>query len=168
METIDAHAPLLQCFKDVQIVTWYQHWFKTCVGLPTATSLTLTDARALPSVSPVCDPDVGTLELWVATWKMRKSMQSTPSKKYTSNKRPTNKKTPQQTKSICFAFTLVFFLIPLVDLGNRKETISLQQLLLDQSFICCWLVMWSIMINHMQDYLKIIPVYKWQHPTEAV
>lgn len=61
-----------------------------------------------------------------------------------------------------------FFLIPLVDLGNRKETISLQQLILDQSFICCWLVMWSIMINHMQDYLKIIPVYKWQHPTEAV
>ena len=32
-------------------------------------SLTLTDAKAFPRVSPVCEPDVGALELWAATDK---------------------------------------------------------------------------------------------------
>lgn len=34
-------------------------------------NLDLTDAKAFPNVSPVWEPDAGTLELWVATKKKR-------------------------------------------------------------------------------------------------
>ena len=40
-------------------------------------SLTLTDAKAFPRVSPVCEPDVGALELWAATDKNKKYNKNT-------------------------------------------------------------------------------------------
>ena len=39
-------------------------------------SLTLTDAKAFPRVSPVCEPDVGALELWAATDKNKNTIKT--------------------------------------------------------------------------------------------
>lgn len=150
-------------------LTLVNFWlFKTWterVWLFTTTPLTLTDAKALPSVSPVCEPDVGTLELWEARWKMRKGKYdkqqgiNTPTTIYYTSKRRKeinkNKQQPQQIKSIYFALYLILY--SMLDITMKQ---SLSSICYNPSII--YLLPISNVVSkgqshHMWVYHKIIP-----------